>query len=87
MAKDEFDESKYRVIEEVGEYQPKEKKAKIVCVIFQYGENPPKAKVQRAGTKGDGTTYKSEIGGVNADEAEAVGKLLLAAAKALRKIS
>ncbi len=85
-AKDEFDSESYKQLTVVGEYQPDGKKAKIVAAVFQYKDNAPKLKVQRVGKKNDGSEYTSDLGGTTVEESEAVGKLYLEGAKALKKI-
>lgn len=85
MSRDQFDEDQYKCLEVVGEVTVEGKAAVVQVALWQYGDNPPKVKVQRKGVKKDGTEFSRDVGGMTAEEAASVWPLLKVAAERLGK--
>lgn len=79
MADDDF-----KKLEEVGSFPSG--KGNISVIIFQYGNTPPKIKMQRNGKKRDDTTYFSDVTSLTAEEALQLSPLLRRAAERLRAL-
>lgn len=74
----------FQKLEEVGSFPSG--KGNISVIIFQYGNAPPKIKMQRNGKKKDDTAYFSDVTSLTAEEATQLSPLLQRAAERLRTL-
>lgn len=60
-------------------------RGEISVFLFRYGDDgETRIKVQRTGTRKDGSAYFSDVSSLNAEEAAAVAPLLVKAAKKIK---
>lgn len=80
---DDFDAGKDALVTHVGDVPAEGRSAAITVDVKSYDGSPPKIRLNRTGTKKDGSACTGKLGSIDAREARALAILLPQAAAAL----
>jgi hypothetical protein len=79
----DFDDSKDTLVAHVGTVPAENGSVAITVDVKSYDGGPPKIRLNRTGTKKDGSAFTGKLGSIDAREARALASLLPKAADAL----